>query len=138
MHSTDCSSVLGIPSLLSEFAGIQHCLDLLGAARGSGGKQRGCAMLSMCSAALMDSFEAAVHEIAATATMNMDVHEAGAYPPTLGIDNLGTLGNAALGLPHVRNLAVSAQDDRLIDGAVGQDGRPTCKAEVWQRVFPSD
>ena len=69
--------------------------------------------------------------------MNMDVDEAGAYPPTPGIDDFSTLGNAGFGLADVGNLAVSADYDRLIDGAVGQDGCSTGKAEVWQRVFPS-
>ena len=49
----------------------------------------------------------------------MDVDEAGAYPAPLGIDDLRTFGDPALGLPHVRNLAVSADDDRLVHGAVG-------------------
>lgn len=53
-------------------------------------------MSGMGPAALLDRLEAAVHEIAATPTMNMDVDEAGANPSTLGIDCLGSLGDPVL------------------------------------------
>jgi hypothetical protein len=86
----------------------------------------------------MDCFETTVHEIAATATMDMDVDEPRANPPALGIDCLSTLGDAILGLSHVRNFAVSADHDGVIDGAVRQDGRSASKAEAWQCSFPSD
>lgn len=92
-------------------------------------------MSGMRPATLLDSFEAAVHKIAATATMDMDVDEAGANPPTLGINCLSTLGDAILRLSHVRNLAISADHNGVIDGPVGQNGFSASKAEAWQRVF---
>lgn len=94
-------------------------------------------MSGMRPATLLNSFNAAVHEVAATATMNMDVDEARANPPTLGIDCPSILGDAILGLSHVRNLAISADYNCVIDRAVGQNGGSTSKAECWQCTFLS-
>ena len=56
-------------------------------------------MSGMRPATLLDSFNAAVHEVAATTTMNMDVDEAGANPPTLASIVLAFLGMRFLDCP---------------------------------------
>ncbi len=95
VHSTNGGSVFGSPVPLSVCGGIQHRLNLRGTASASGWEQRCRPMARMCSAALVHCFDIAIHEIASSTAMNVDVYEARANPPSLGIDRFSTLGEAS-------------------------------------------
>jgi hypothetical protein len=74
----------------------------------------------MCSAARAYCVRCAIHEVASTTAMNVDVDKTGADPATFGIDLFCPRGYPLLGFPHINDFVVTAHDDGIVDDAVGQ------------------